>query len=272
MKSKLIVIIIIAVVLIGGIAGYFAYSSSAYTGYAAAFGNSTKQTSIEYDTELSVVMDGQTTKATGNMKIRDVTTKVNFVNVMNIDGKKITQFTDGEYIYIDDGQSKSKFKIGDQPDTQPRGDDKGGFDIDYYIQEFSVLLDASKIKDLKINERLNQNIIEKITKEGSGQKTKYDVTLAPQLVNDIFNTVIDEQFADAASPKCKLNSFSYSALANSSKLIESITYYIDMDVTFPAQLTGEGSDSTKNMQLTLTMDYVNPGQPVSFDLPDTGGF
>ena len=272
MKSKIVPIIIAAVVVIGAVIGYLVYSNNAYTGYAAAFSNSTKQTSIEYNTTLKVVMDGQTTKATGNMKIRDVTTKVNFVNVMYVDDITITQFTDGDYIYVDDGLNKQKFKIGDQPDTQPRGDDKGDFDMNYYIQEFSVLLDASKIKDLKINESFSQNIIEKITKDTSGQNTVYDVVLAAQLVNDIFNTVIDEQFADSASPKCKLNSFNYKAVANSSKLITSVTYNIDMDVTFPAQLTGSGSDSTNNMLLELTMDYVNPGQPCNFDLPSTSGF
>ena len=272
MKSKLVLIIIGAVVVIGVIAGVVIYSSNAYTGYATAFGNSTKQTSMEYDTSLKATIDGETTTATGNMKIRDVTTKVNFVNEMTIDGNKIVQFTDGENIYVDDGQSKTKFKIGEQPDTQPMGDEKGGFDMDYYIQEFSILLDASKIKDLKINERLNQNIVQKITKENSGDLVKYDVTLATQLVNDIFDTVISEQLADAVSPKCSLKSFKYTALANKSKLIDSVVYYVDMDVTFPAELTGEASDEKKSVQLELTMKYINPGKPVSFDLPSTSGY
>ena len=272
MKSKLVLIIIITVVAIGVIVGIIAYSSNAYTGYAAAFSNSTKQTSMEYDTSLKATLDGETTTATGNMKIRDIMTKVNFINEMTIDGNKIVQFTDGDYIYVDDGQSKTKFKIGEQPETQPKGDDKGGFSMDYYIQEFSILLDASKIKDLKINERLNQNIVQKITKENAGDNVKYEVTLAPQLVNDIFDTVISDQFADEVSPKCSLKSFKYTALANKSKLMDSIVYYIDMDVTFPAALTGEASDDKKSMQLELTMKYINPGKPVSFDLPSTSGF
>lgn len=272
MKNKLVLIIIIALVVIAGGIGFFVYSSNPYTSYAAAFSNSTKQTSIEYDTALKATMDGTVTTATGNMKIRDIATKVNFVNVMNIDGKTITQFTDGDYIYMDDGSKKTKFKIGEQPDTQPGGDDKGNFTIDNYIQEFSILLDASKIKDLKINESLTQNIIQKITKTSSGSNTVYNVTLAPQLVNEIFNTIISEQFADEASPQCALKSFSYEATANSSKLIESVTYKVDMDVTFPAKLTGESSDTQKSIQLELTMNYVNPGQPASFDLPDTSGY
>ena len=272
MKSKLVIIIVAALVVIGGIIGYVVYSSNPYTGYSSAFSNSTKQTSIEYDTAIKINVDGTLTTATGNMKIRDVTTKVNFVNTMVIDGKTVTQFTDGDYIYMDDGSNKTKFKIGEQPDTQPGGDDKGAFSIDRYIQEFSILLDASKIKDLKINERLSQNIIQKITKTGSGSATVYNVTLAPQLVTEIFNTIISEQFADAASPRCTLKSFNYSATANKNNLIESVTYVVDMDVIFPAELTGENSDTQKSIQLELTMDYVNPGQPANFSLPDTSGY
>jgi len=272
MKSKLVLIIVAAVVVVGAVIGIIVYNTNAYTGYSTAFANSTKQTSMEYDTALKATLDGEVTTATGNMKIRDIMTKVNFVNEMTIDGKKITQFTDGEYIYMDDGSNKTKYKIGETPDNQPKGDDKGGFDMDYYIQEFSILLDASKIKDLKINERLNQNIIQNITKTSSGSNSVYEVTLATQLVNEIFDTVIADQFSDESAPKCVLKSFKYTATANSNKLIDKIVYYIDTDVTFPAALTGEASDQTKSMQLELTMKYINPGQPVSFDLPSTDGF
>ena len=270
--KKLVPIIIIAVVVVAVAVGLIVYMSSPYTGYSTAFGNSTKQTSMEYNTSLKVTMDGEVTKATGNMKIRDVMTKVNFVNKMEIGDLSLTQFTDGDYIYMDDGREKSKYKIGDKPESQPRGDDKGGFDMDFYIQEFSILLDASKIKDMKIAEKLNQNIIQKISKTGSGSDTIYEVTLVDSLVTDIFNTVVDEQLADESSPDCKFRSFSYKATADSKKLIKNVTYYIDMDVTFPAALTKESGDMKKSVQLELAMDYVNPGQGVSFSLPSTDGF
>ena len=273
MKSKALpVIIIIVVVLLAGI-GYFVYAANPYTGYSAAFSKTNKITSTEYDTSVKATIDGDTTTSTGNMKIRDIATNVNFVNEMTIDGQTIMQFCDGEYIYIDNGEQKTKFKIGEKPETNQKERGAGGeFNMDYYIQEFSMLLDASKIKDLKIAERFGQNIVEKISKKNVSGGAEYDVTLAPQLVDEVFATVIDEQLGEENAPQCTLKSFSYKAAANKEKYITSITYKIDMDVVFPSGLTGESEDSEKSVQLEVCLDYANPGEKSEFSLPDTSGY
>lgn len=273
MKSKVLPIIIVIVIVLAAGIGYFVYSTSPYTGYSAAFTKSNKINSTEYDTSIKATIDGETTTSTGNMKIRDIATNVNFVNEMTIDGQKITQFCDGEYIYIDNGEQKTKFKIGEKPESnQKERGANGDFNMDYYIQEFSMLLDASKIKDLKIAEKFSQNIVEKISKKNVSGGTEYDVTLAPQLVDEVFATVIDEQLGEENSPKCTLKSFTYKAAANKDKFITSITYKIEMDVIFPSSLTGEAEDSEKSVQLEVRLDYTSPGKEAEFSLPDTNGY
>jgi hypothetical protein len=270
MKSKLPVIAIAAVAAAIIAAAAIFFTSSPYTGYSSAFSKTSKINGAEYNTSAQITVDGKTTTATGNFKIRDISTKVNFVNVMSIGGTTVTQFTDGETIYVDDGQTKTKFKIGEkQQQTQKAA---GEFSIDNYVQEFSGLLDASKIKDLKIVDKLDQRIIEKITKKSVNGSTQYDVTLASALVSDIFKSIVSSEGQGGVNPDCVLRSFSYSATANASNYIENIAYTVDMDVTFPAALTGNAGDETKSVHLELAMDAVNPGAPASFSLPATDGF
>jgi hypothetical protein len=271
MKSRKLIIAIAAVAAaaVAGLAIFFA--TSPYSGYSGAFDKTARVNGTEYATEIKMTVDGQTTEATGSFKIRDIATKVNFVNVMSIGGAQVTQFTDGEYIYVDDGQAKSKFKIGEK--TQQEQKAPGEFSMDSYIQEFSGLLDASRIKDLKIAEKLDRKIIEKITKKGlPGGGAEYSVTLAAQLVDDIFASVVgSESKGGGADPECSLRSFSYTAAANSDSYIENIVYRIDMDAAFPDALTGSGGQ-TKSIQIELAMKVVNPGAPAEFALPDASGY
>jgi hypothetical protein len=268
MKSKP-VIIIIAVIVVAAAAAIIYFTSSPYTGYSSAFDKTSKINGTEYETAMKMTVDGQTTTATGSFKIRDITSKVNFVNVMNIDGAQVTQFTDGDYIYTDDGQAKTKFKIGEQ--VQQTQKEPGRFSIDDYVQEFSGLLDASKIRDLKIVDKLDQKIIEKITKQSVNGGTEYNITLAAQLVNDLFKSIVNSEAQGGVNPDCVLKNFTYTATANGSNYIDGVAYKVDMDVTFPADLTG-GDAETKNVQLELDMKVVNPGTPADFTLPDTSGY
>ena len=266
MRIKLLsIVLVIIIALAGGCATVDAYSS-----YSAAFKKTNQITSTEYDTIVKVTVDGQTTKATGNLKIRGINSTVNFVNEMNIDGNRAIQFCDGEYIYVDSGDEKIKFKIGEQPETANR--ERGEFTMDSFISEFFMLLDASKIKDIKIVEMVTQNIVQEIKKTDISGGTQYDLILAPQLVDELFQSTLQEQLGDANTPECTLKSFTYKATANKDQYLTSITYIIDMDTVFPAELTGESADSTKSIQLEVTLNYVNPGQAAEFDLPSTSGF
>lgn len=264
MKGKKIIIIVGAVVVVAAIVvGVLLYGTNAYTGYARAFDNTTKTGSLEFDTKVSVTMDGKTTTATGNMRLKDITGNVNFINTMTINGQTITQFCDGENIYQDNGVEQTAFAIGDTP--QPT--EKGEFSMDSLVQEFSGLLDASKLKELQIADKLNQNIIQEIKKSGS----TYTVTLAPQLVDDLVASLINATMEESNSPKVAVKSFNY--VANEANgYIDKITYTADLDITLPAVLTGESGDVTKNVLLQVEMAVVNPGAAVDFELPSSDGY
>lgn len=267
MKNKQILIIaaVAAVAIVGLL--YLMFSSNPYTEYSTAFNNTTKAVSLGYKTTLTATIDSKIISATGNMKIKNLADKVNFINEMTIEGEKITQFSDGEFIYMDRGGEKTKFKIGEKPQAK----DKGEFNLDYFAQEFSGLIDASKLKDIKIAEVLGENVIENITKTNEGSGVRYDVTLAPQLVTEIFTSVANEKVTSFVKPICTLNSFSYSALANASKMIESVTYNLDIDAVIPAELSKEG-ELKKNLKILLKLEILNPGQAVEFNIPDTSGY
>lgn len=268
MKTKNIVIIVAAVVVVIAVVAVVIFNTTPYNGYASAFDKTTKANSLNFDTIVKVTVDGKETTATGNMKIKNLSGNINFINVMNIEGKQITQFTDGENIYKEENGQKTKFKIGDKPQMT----EKGEFNMDYYAQEFSGLLDASKIKDLHIVEKLDSKVIEKMEKKTEGSATVYDITLATQLVNDVFAQVINAEMEGAEKPACTLKSFKYKAAENASNAIGTITYDIDMDVVFPPSLTKENAEITKSVQIQLTMNMIDPGTAVEFTLPDTSGY
>ena len=267
MKSKQLMIIIAVVVVVVIAAAALLFTSSAYSGYSSAFNKTTKSGAMEYNTGVKATMDGTTKTATGNMKIQNLgKSDVKFINTLDINGQEIKQYTDGAYIYQDDGQTQTKYKVGSKP---PMPEKPGDFNMEYYVQEFSSLLDASKLKELNIADKTAQNYVKKITKKSSGGETEYDITLASQLVQDLANAAINSAGDDSsqANPTIsKVNSFTYTAMENSSKYINKIIYTADFDMVFPAALTG-GSDETKNIKLELTLDIVNPGQTVTVSLP-----
>ena len=267
MKSKPIMIIagVVVIVVIAAVALMFI--SSAYSGYSTAFNNTTKTGSLDYNTSIDATMDGKTQSAAGHMQIQGIGTEsVKFINTMTLNGQEIKQYTDGAYVYQDDGQSKTKYKIGVKPTMPEKPSD---FNMDYYVQEFTSLLDASKLKELNIADKCAQNYVQKITKSSSGGKTQYDIKLSAELVKNIANAAINSAESDSSQSNptiAKVNSFTYTAMENSSKYIDKIIYSADFDMKFPAALTG-GSDETKNIQLKLTMDIINPGQTVTVSLP-----
>lgn len=264
-KRNIIIIVVAVVVLIAVGVAVSLYMASPYTSYARAFDKTTRVGSLEFDTTVTATMDGQTTTATGNMKLRDFAgSSVNFINTMEIGGQTVTQFCDGENIYQNDGGAQTAFAVGDQP--QPQG--KGEFSMDAFLQEFTGLLDASKLKDLQIADKLDQNIIQSIEKTGDS----YIVTLAPQLVDELANSLINASMQEGAdNPTVTVNSFGYVAHQNGG-YIDGITYDADLDVDIPASLSGEAGGVTKNVRLTVALDIVNPGTAVEFTLPAADGY
>jgi len=268
-NKKMLITAVIAILVVAGIAvAYFAYTGSDYVTYSSAFKKTFNTGSMELNTSVEASVDGTDITSTGNFKLMDVNTDTpKFINTMTIDEKTITQFCDGEYIYTDDGQTQNKIKMGESEVPVERQEKENTeFTYESYIQEFSSLLDASKIKQLESLEPIPEKFVDKIDIDNSGSEKRFIVTLLPEAVDEMVDSFISENLStESIKPTIDLKAISYSATV-SGDYISEIVFSLDLDITAPDET------DAKSATVDFTIKPVNPGQDVSFELPSTEGF
>ena len=267
MNKKVLGSIIAAVVVVLAVGAYFIFTGSDYSLYSKAFKKTFDVNSMELNTSVKAVVDGgMNISSTGNFKVADMNANTQFINSMNINGQSVVQFSDGSYIYTDDGSFKNKVRMGGDPEPKQQEKESDGFSFDAYISEFSGLLDASKIKELNAFEPVAEKYVDSIdTVNVSGGK-KFIVTLLPQAVDELVDTFLNENLTNKnMSPTIEINSMTYSATVVSDYISE-IAFNIDMDITAP------GENTSRRASVDFVIKPVNPGQQVSIDLPSTDGF
>ena len=245
---------------------------STYSEYAAAFQKTMGASSFAFDTAITAVMDENTTTGTGSMKIRGLDTpNVNFINIFTVGDETFTQFSDGQNVYMEVNGEKRKFGIGQSPEAQGEAQGKEGFSADSYIQEFTALLDASQIRQSGILTLIEERFVRDIKKNGDIYEMAFPSTITAYLLQNLFTAESSLEGDKGINPTASLQDTKYSVTIKDGYL-ETMVIDVLADVTFPAALTGEEQDATKPVQLTLTLTFVNPGQPVEFELPDTAGY
>ncbi|MCL2487241.1 MAG: hypothetical protein FWE80_00990 [Oscillospiraceae bacterium] len=266
MNKKTIIGVSVGVLVVAAaVIAYFVYAAGAYAQYSSAFSKTFKNDSFEINTSIQASVDGSNISSTGNFKLKGMKGNPQFLNTMQIDGKAIIQFCDGVYIYTDDGNTKNKIEMGATPEKRQEKEDTD-FSYDAYIGEFSSLLDAGKIKELNTLDPIPEKYVDKIEKKEISDGTQYTVTLLPQIVDDMIATVLTEKLSDPKlNPAVTVNSITYSATVKNG-YVSVITLKVDMDVTAPEET------AAKAAEVIFTLNPVNPGQTVSFSLPDTNGF
>jgi len=270
MNKKIIIGIIAAVVVIAlAVGAYLIFSSNNYSLYTKAFKNTFDVDSMNLKTNVKAVMtaDNSGIEATGSFKISGMQTPpTKFVNTMKIMEMTITQFSDGVYLYTDDGTNKNKIKLGDQPDSKEEEREYQDFSFEAYVGEFTSLLDVSKIKQLNALEPVAEKYVDKIETQSVTGGKKFTVTLLPQAIDELIATFLSENLTNKSlSPKVKVNSISY-LVTISNNYISEILFRINMDVTAPNENTA------KNIRVDFTITPVNPGSAVKVELPSTAGF
>jgi len=267
MNKKVLVVIIIVVVIAAAVGAYLLFSSGSYSQYSKAFDNTFAANSMELDTSVKAVLDdGTSISSSGNFKLKNMNTTPQFINTMTIGGEKITQFSDGKFVYTDDGSNKNKISLGDEPTPKQQERSSSDFSFEAYVSEFSGLLDASKIKQLNALEAVAEKYVDKISAENVSGGTKYIVTLLPQAVDELVDNFLNENLSDKnMSPTVTLNAITYSATVSSGYVSE-VAFKIDMDVIAP------GESTVRRAVVDFAINPVNPGKSVSFDLPDTAGY
>jgi len=271
MNKKAIIIIIVAVVVIAAAIGiYFIFSSSDYSLYSKAFENTFNVNSMDLQTSVKASVDGGAEiTSNGHFKVKNMDSNTQFLNSMSMNGRDILQFSDGSYLYTNDGSGKNKVSIsGDraEPETRQRERENEDFSFDAYISEFSSLLDASKIRELNAFEPVAEKYVDKIEAVSVSGGKKFIVTLLPEAVDELIATFLNENLSNKSmSPTIELNSIVYSATVVSDYISE-ISFQLDVDITAP------GENTTKRATIDFAIQPVNPGQEVSFDLPDTSDY
>lgn len=246
-----------------------------YSGYSSAYNKVTANGGMEANFNVTLKMDGQTTSSTGNFKLDTSGNKQILYYEMNVDGAKVVQFSDGEYLYTDVDGHKTKYALNSKPsagsDSQEGGhkDSSGTFDTGAFLSEFSSFLEAGKIKELGLLSPIEKNAVTNI----SFADNTYTLTFSESLVKTYLNILIANETKSSGTTLQinELKDLTYKATV-SNDTISGVQYTGVLAVHVPGSLMADGSDADYNMDMDIKITFVNPGSAVSVDLPSTDGY
>jgi hypothetical protein len=265
-KKAVITICIAAAVVAIGVIVYLVFLNSDYNVYTSAFKKTFNTSSMEFNTSVKATVDSSTVNSTGNFKLKGMNSTPQFINTMTISGNTVTQFSDGSYIYTDDGASKNKIQMGATPQVRNEKDG-AAFTYDDYISEFSSLIDASKIKSIGSMEPIEEKYVEKITTSRSGNNRRFEVTLLPAAVDEYVSAFVSENLTNQSmAPDVTAKKVVYTATTDGSGYLTEVSIKLTLDVIAPNDTV------TKEVTVDFAIKPVNPGKSVSFNLPSTDGF
>lgn len=249
--------------------------SSDYNGYASAYNKVTANGGMEAEFDVKLTMDGEDLTSTGDFKL-DTSGNSNILYYeMHTGDNDIIQFSDGEYIYTDMGDKKSKYKLGEKPSGGDSGKEEtkgsmGEFNKSAFLNEFSSFLEAGKIKELGLLSPIEKAAISSIKKEGD----TYHLTFSDALVKKYLNTLVQNETgkdADETIQIDELKDFTYTATEKDG-VLTGVTYNGVLTVKVPGSLMSDGADKTYDLDMDINITFVNPGSKVTVELPSTDGF
>lgn len=251
----------------------------AYTSYASAYNKVTANGGMDANIDVSLNMDGTTTKSSGNFKL-DTSDGNNILYYeMNVDGSTITQFSDGNYIYTESGGNKTKYSMKSKPaassDKEKAGQkdadtDSAGFNKEAFMSEFSSFLEAGKIKELGLLSPVDKAAVTK-TSEKDGV---YTLEFSDSLVKKYLNLMIENETQSSGGDTLKIDemkNFTYKATV-SKDIVTKVEYSGTIVVNVPASLMASGKDESFDMDFTIKVSFVNPGEAVSVSIPSTDDY
>lgn len=269
LAGGLILVAIIAVVVV-------TYMSNSYRKYASAYKKLFDKGSVECKFDSVMNIDGEDFNSEGVMKIKQNDKgQMLFLLDMITNDSKITQFTDGTYIYNDVDGKKTKFKVGEKESVPSDNEDKDEeFSMELFQQKLSSYLEAGKIKDLKLMDLIDSKYIKNIEKKSTSKGTQYALTFAEEMTSDLVEVFADEQISGKGDAKVtmKVDSLQCTVTVNDDGAVSGSNYVINFKVNLPAKLTGEDKDKALDVKVNLKMTFVKPGEAVDFDLPSKDGY
>ena len=94
------------------------------------------------------------------------------------------------------------------------------------------------------------------------------------LVKKYLNTLVQNETGKDAAETIQideLNDFTYTATEKDG-VLTGVTYKGTLVVNVPGSLLSSGEDATYDLDMNIDIEFVNPGDSVSIELPSTDGF
>ena len=247
-----------------------------YSGYASAYKKVTAKGGMEADFDVTLKMDGETTTSEGNFKLDTSSGKNVLYYEMEVGDDTVTQFSDGDYIYTDSQDHKTKYAINSKPSgssdkkESEQKDSSSTFNTTAFMSEFSSFLEAGKIKELGMLSPIEKAAITNVSKDGD----VYTLDFSDSLVKKYLNLMIENETGKSSGDTLnidELNDFTYKATATDG-IITKVEYTGVIVVNVPGSLMASGEDTTYDMDLDIVITFKNPGSAVSVTLPSTDGY
>lgn len=271
---------ICATILMGGclLALSGCAGGDAYGGYSAAYKKMSEPGSLNVMFDLSVNDGSQTVTSNGNMKMNS-DNEVYYE--MKINGKEIMQyvqngevhtFVDGtEQVASTDNKDQGAEKANpDGGEGQPNEKtDNTGFNSEKFLEEFSGILEAGKIKEMGVLDPIPKNYISKISSSESGSDKVYTMTFPDEFLVKLLNAMVKEQVETSGATLSfdTLKDFECIAKENSDGYLYAIEYKGYTTVTVPGEYMSSGEDENFDLHIDLQMEIQNPGTAVEVVIP-----
>lgn len=254
-----------------------ACGSDAYSDYSAAFKKTASVGSLNVLFDLTVQDGSDTMVSTGNMKMNS-SNQVYYE--MEINGNQIMQYVDnGEVHTFVDGEEQvasiSNKDTGTErgnPDGEGQGNEKTdstGFNSQRFLEEFSGILEAGKIREMGVLDPISSKYIKTISSAKEGSDVVYTMTFPNEFLTTLLNVIIDEQLGSSGSSVefSNLKDFQCISKENSKGYLYFIEYKGYTTVTVPADLMDSGAEDSFDLYIDLKMDIQNPGTAVDVVIP-----
>lgn len=242
-----------------------------YDSYGSAYNRLWAKGGINANITADLQMEGETRHFTGNFKVSNPDDLLYFE--MEGSGGKTIQFSDGQYLYTIQGDNKTKYSLQGSSNRQPTQEENEiteapEFSVSDFLDEFSSMFEASKIKDLGLFDPIPKAAVTKTTKNGDVYTLDVSDTIVQRFLNNLATS--QSQSGDTVQVT-KMQNFKYTATVKDS-VVTAQTFSGIVTVKVPASLINADSDKEYQINFTINMDFVDPGSAVSITIPSTDDF
>ncbi len=251
---------------------------NAYGEYNEAYKKTASVGSLNVEFDLSVDKGDETVESEGNMKMNNAG---DVYYEMKINGKDILQYVqNGEVHTFVDGEEQvtsTEDKNNGTQKADPNGgegqpnakEDGTAFESEKFLEEFSGMLEAGKIKEMGILDPIPSKYIRSIEKTVDGSDTVYTMTFPDEFLQRLLDAMIDEQVSsDGGLTFSNLKDFTCITKANSDGFMNYIEYKGYTTVTVPAKYMTSGEDEVFDLHIELSVNIINPGVAAEVVIPE----